>query len=995
VGRLEFENGHRDGFGHAYRFRSPSINCFTGSWRPSKGRLSLRAGPVLCSNTSMRAFLSHSSTDKEIVIAVHNGLEKGSTWIDRAEIEWGALFLEKIANGIASATDFVLFWSSAAAASEWVRIELNMAFIQALRRKAIRIRVVLLDGTPLPLYLQPFHVFSVIGSASPATEILEKLCQLLREPVRSARSPFVNRHSEIGRLEIAVDNPEFHAVWVFGFTGVGKATLVKQALNRIFEGADVVQIDATQGTGFVELALELRAITRNDVLPVGLDKTALESDIRLSIELLAHDGRMLLISNVQYWLEESGEPGGPLPLLLAITRDLVAFEKRPVFLTSTRRPSLTAADLLSLSLIHIDGLKDEHIATVVRNWHFSIYGRELSPEDALRIAPKLYGHPVAARLVAGLLGERTVTFLEQYPEEIISLRRDLARLLLQGLNLDPDAERLMETLALAGIPLPASLIVAVGFTDAGFQSAVKRCADAGLITADLAIETHPLFREFFWHQLHRGDYQDLSIKLAEAIKSDLDTLEKSSPEFAPLLLVAFRCYALAGRLGKANELRNDLSGELEATAIILYNRRNYALSDQYIQHVLDGDPLNWKMRLYRARIRIRQEEWAQADDILKKMLEERPSDIGVLHVMGWSQLRQHHLQEALEIFAGIIARREHVASLRDAAECMHRLGNNEEALRFLERAKQQESENPFALDLESRILEDLGQLEPAYQAALLAAARDPANVYMHNRLGIIRMKQGLPAKAIDHLLKAVELDHDLFSPANSLASAYLDTGDVQAAENIFPQLKAKARTPSNSALLKHTEARIAFSKREFETSRDILKREIALDRNMTPNLGLLVRSELGLFDENVRGFPAIAKVALKSAREAFEKIEEINPKNEFIPSLRIQIEEREAITAEPTPKTPSGSSAGSSGRTSSESGRPLPGLPKHVPPSHKPSLLTTTRSEKVPDSPQSDVSGVPGASETTAPQKRPTSKPPLRPPLKPPLSPPVKPPRQR
>src|ERR1019366_1811942 len=40
----------------------------------------------------------------------------------RAEIEWGELFLEKIADGIASATDFVLFWSAAAAQSEWVRL---------------------------------------------------------------------------------------------------------------------------------------------------------------------------------------------------------------------------------------------------------------------------------------------------------------------------------------------------------------------------------------------------------------------------------------------------------------------------------------------------------------------------------------------------------------------------------------------------------------------------------------------------------------------------------------------------------------------------------------------------------------------------------------------------------------------------------------------------------------------------------------------------------
>ncbi|HXR15995.1 MAG TPA: toll/interleukin-1 receptor domain-containing protein [Terriglobales bacterium] len=291
----------------------------------------------------MRAFLSHSSVDKTIVVTVYEGLEKDSTWLDRAEIEWGALFLERIADGIASATDFVLFWSAAAAQSEWVRLEVNMAFIQALRKKAIRLRVVMLDATTLPLYLQPFHVFSVVGSASPAADILQKLLPLLREPTRSARSRFVNRHDEIGRLEAAVDDPEFHSVWAFGFTGVGKTSLIDEALKRIFEGAEIAHIDVTQGTGLVELALELSALARHEILPVGMDQKQLESDVRLSIEVLAKDGRLLLLSNVQHWLDESGELQGPLSLLLEIARGMKAFERRPLFLTSTRRPSLVGA----------------------------------------------------------------------------------------------------------------------------------------------------------------------------------------------------------------------------------------------------------------------------------------------------------------------------------------------------------------------------------------------------------------------------------------------------------------------------------------------------------------------------------------------------------------------------------------------------------------------------------------------------------------------------
>src|ERR1019366_39112 len=195
-----------------------------------------------------------------------------------------------------------------------------MAFIQALRRRAIRLRVLMLDSTPLPLYLQPFHVFSVEGSASPAADILQKLLPVLREPLRSARARFVNRNDEIGGIEAAVDDPEFRSVWAFGFTGVGKISLIDEALKRIFEGTQTAHIDITQGTGFVEVALELSAIARHETLPVGMDQQQIEADIRLSIEVLSKDQRLLLLSNVQYWLDEDGEPQGPLTLVLSVVR---------------------------------------------------------------------------------------------------------------------------------------------------------------------------------------------------------------------------------------------------------------------------------------------------------------------------------------------------------------------------------------------------------------------------------------------------------------------------------------------------------------------------------------------------------------------------------------------------------------------------------------------------------------------------------------------------
>jgi len=498
---------------------------------------------------------------------------------------------------------------------------------------------------------------------------------------------------------------------------------------------------------------------------------------------------------------------------------------------------------------------------------------------------------VAAHLVAGLLGDHSVNFLEQYPQELVALRRDLARALLQDLRLTSSAEKLMETLALAGVGLPAS-VAAAGSSETEFQQAVAQCANAGLITADRVIETHPLFQDFFWHRLHRSDYRQRCVDLAEALRVHLDRVDRASAEFASLLPVIFRSYALAGELGKATALRSDLSGELEATALTLYNRRDYKLADQYISAILESNPKNWRMRLYRGRIRVRQEEWKEADQIFTGMLVDRPHDVGVLHAMGWSQLKQRNWSKALQLFAPIIAKREHVRSLRDTAECLHRLNRNEEALEFLARAKEQESENPYALDLESRILEDLGELDAAYDSAELAAARDPLNERFQNRLGVIRAKQKRPQLAVPHFKRAIELDPDQFSPANSLAAAYLEIDEWELAVGLLPELEKKARTPSDFALLAHTKARVAFAKGELGESKNLLKAEIAASRNVIPNLGVLINVLCSLFDSNYINFPAIASVELNEAENALKKVSELDPSNEFLDRLRRAITDR-------------------------------------------------------------------------------------------------------
>ena len=173
----------------------------------------------------MKAFLSHSSVDKDLVMEVYESLDDDATWVDRAEIEWGDYFLEKITLGIEEATEFLLFWSANSAKSNWVRLELNMVFIRMMEEKAIRLCVIKLDDTELSGYLKPYQFLDVSESENAVSTILEAVNRLDKEPGRVLRRRFLNRSTELSQMEAAIDDPETYLLVLSGFAGIGKETL--------------------------------------------------------------------------------------------------------------------------------------------------------------------------------------------------------------------------------------------------------------------------------------------------------------------------------------------------------------------------------------------------------------------------------------------------------------------------------------------------------------------------------------------------------------------------------------------------------------------------------------------------------------------------------------------------------------------------------------------------------------------------------------------------
>ena len=529
----------------------------------------------------------------------------------------------------------------------------------------------------------------------------------------------------------------------------------------------------------------------------------------MAVEEVARSGRFLTIFNVQHWLDEDNRPVSSLSTVISAIADIPAMKKRPAFMTSTRRVEFGAAEAQGITSVHVSGLPTEHMNTLFGIWYELSTGKTISHVDGMELAGQLFGHPIAAKLAAGLVATFGVDHLRDYPFELVKLRRDLATMLLNDLSLSAASECLMESMAVIGTKIPTP-VLAVGaqLDDDELQEAVGQCSRAGLIDHTGGLSVHPLLVDYFWrNHLHRKDYKDMANSLAETVWQYTEKLDTSSVEFSRLLPTAFRLFTLAGRIERALQIRVDLMGELTQAAILHYDRRDYTLADQYIQHVLEGEPQNWRMRLYRARIRIRQEKWSEADTILASMLKERPGDRGVLHVMGWRHLREKNYSTALEILTTVIAHSEHVASLRDAAECLHMMGRDSEAIAFISRAKQVESSNPYVLDMESRIHESIGNLSQAYDALYLAMIRNSKNWGFHHRLGRIKVAQGFPESAVTHFRRAIEEDPNQFTPLSSLASTMLDMNDIEEVTDLLSKLMHNSHSPGEEAICRHLEAR--------------------------------------------------------------------------------------------------------------------------------------------------------------------------------------------
>ena len=211
---------------------------------------------------------------------------------------------------------------------------------------------------------------------------------------------------------------------------------------------------------------------------------------------------------------------------------------------------------------------------------------------------------------------------------------------------------------------------------------------------------------------------------------------------------------------------------------------------------------------------------------------QRQWDVAILHLRAWRLLRAGRHEEALQAFLQILAERDHVASMRDGAECLYKLARTQEALDLLDRAKHIEINNPFTLELEARIYEETGDFPRALAAARVATVRDPASWGLRHRLARILKALGRYSEAIEEAREAVRLDSAQFAALGTLVSLLLDTGELEEAEAPLAALRPLVVDGVQGHVADHLTARLLYLRGRLEEALSLVERQVRRRANL-------------------------------------------------------------------------------------------------------------------------------------------------------------------
>lgn len=745
----------------------------------------------------MKAFLSHSSKDKEIVAAVARELGRQFCFYAEQAFTTGDEFKASIERGFDDSSVLVLFASRSAMESIWVKFELEEAWFQRLHGTLVKSLVYIIDSSvktdDLPDWLRRALIRKEISPKVIARDIRSHLDELLRQ----RQNPyFVGRREEIAELEEALmpfdgSSPP-HAMFIGGLPGVGRRSLVRNSTTSILNFKKHIEILIGEGDSINDICISVADRVEPYATRDGFERIVHQirdlSDDEATQRTMNNLRAMSKSGELPIFIDEGGildSEGYVREPIQTILRALAPNDDAYIFLVSSRRPQ----NLLDIAIpsIHLSPLKEDENKRLI-SMLANKSGLQISSSEISALSEYVAGYPPAAYFAIQQAKYYGLNLVLSYKARLVQFRTSVFLKHLAKLNLAAEAQNLLRLLA-AYSPLPLIVMSKVlNIEPEILQETIIQLVDLALVIvtddgfyqlADPVSGAAEAAFGFPTEIQHKSLANVLNEFLFTELPSDLHRLALSRVLFRAALMA--RDEAIAD---SAFHFANDLIRLTEK----LYHERRYSEAIKVGYMALEERPDSINARSYLIRALIQEEKWEEAGEMIRKLQSYAPNR-DVYFLSGFLARKHGDISKALDAYkeAQRLGRRG-VDLSRELAYCYFIEGDLEQASKYIEEALDRHSDNRFIVDLWAQIATSKGDETAARQAlGRLELVDNP--LYYHHRASRIALAFNKLQEARDQAkLAANSSEHPPFEVLAQLIYCEIELGDTDEAAELLTSL---------------------------------------------------------------------------------------------------------------------------------------------------------------------------------------------------------------
>jgi len=705
------------------------------------------------------------------VDVVANKLGRAKILIDRLHFRAGMDLRAEVRASVEKAALFVFFASRKSLESDWCQMELDQADLHLMRGGIEAQLTVVIDPNvshaDLPKWMQLTKVISQPRAAQTARDIQGALFSLQPDEFKP---PFVGRTAQARELiqALSMRHPTPRIIMISGLEGIGRRTYLERAFvdNLGLRLGPFFLYDETKRPEDLYLWLfdETGDFTSRSAMKTELEVFSALSPQEQLTAVTDRIGLLCQVNCAPCFIDHGGllDDNGRLASLPgSIVETIVQHEDWYFAIALQRMPlikdELFAPHVLLQGLPPLDGPE----AKLLLQQLLKRMRVNATPAQITELLDYLGGYPPAIYLAATHAKTYGMDLLMADKSVLVDFQVKRFTGLLAKLSLEQSQWKILQYLMLEqAVPLSV-VALAANMTIVEVAPLLRQLIERSLVivTDDNYSLASPIRSavERVKGLLAKETYADICQSLTDTFWA--------GEAAAPTIEIVDATLHAAARGGAATlEPYSDLlrASTLHRLGKECYNNGEYDQAFEYLTRAekMGRPSLELDELLFKCLVRL--EKWDSAEAKLEQ-LRTRGAGRHYHYLRGFMFRLRRRYKEAVECFrtAENLGHRS-LALARDYADCLHRLGKDDEAMSRIEAARTRDPANIYILDLYIRVSVAAKKMSDAEKALAELERYDVDHRFYHHRHATFLAAKGLWTAALKEAKAAIQTGRGTF-----------------------------------------------------------------------------------------------------------------------------------------------------------------------------------------------------------------------------------------